>query len=99
MLHQLDREGAEGGKKPTQARMPVLHKNAHGRGGSEASLEEEVQAEGAVLFAEGYYRPLFAEGPFHTDYLRIAARHVGDVGERNVLSHLLLQGKARLRVV
>src|SRR6478672_12999214 len=64
-----------------------------------SALVEKVESEQAVFFAQRDGRPLSGEGPLHLDDLRIALRHVGDVGEGDGWRHLLFEREARLRVI
>ena len=45
----------------------------------------EVHSERAILIPQRHHRPFLAEVPLHPHDLLIAARQVGDVGERDVV--------------
>src|SRR5206468_2771367 len=58
---------------------------------------KHVDIELAVAVAGGDGRPLRVDGPLDADDLRIALRHVLDIGECDFARYLLLQGERGLR--
>ena len=65
----------------------------------EPLLKIEIQPEHPVLLAQRHRRPVPAQRPLHAYHLRVGRGHVGDVGERDVGRHLLLQRETGLRIV
>src|SRR5258708_18423091 len=61
-------------------------------------LVVEAQAEQAILLAQRHRRPLLIERPLDANDLRVTASYNGYVGERQVGSNLLFDGKPRLRI-